>query len=133
MTYEQVYEGITPIPKGRPRFTRTGHTYTPPRTAFYERTIRNMYKGPKFEGAIGMHVIFGMPIPKSTNKADKEKMLAGEIAPISKRSSDLDNMLKAVSDGGNGVMFDDDSQIAYVTAEKAYAEVPYVKVRIWNL
>ena len=131
MTYEQVYEGITPIPKGRPRFTRTGHTYTPPRTAFYERTIRNMYEGPKFEGAIGMHVIFGMPIPKSTKKADKEKMLAGEIAPAKK--PDCDNLLKAVSDAGNGVMFEDDSQIVYVAAEKAYAEVPCVKVRIWNL
>ena len=29
-----------PQGKGRPRFTRTGHAYTPPRTVEYEQRIR---------------------------------------------------------------------------------------------
>jgi hypothetical protein len=38
-----VHDG-EPIPKGRPRTTRTGHTYTPKRTADAESALANQFK-----------------------------------------------------------------------------------------
>ena len=128
--YEDTY-WIEPVPKGRPRFTRSGHAYTPPKTHFYEKGLRELYAGEKFEGAIGISFVFGMPIPKSTSKRTREKMLNGEIHHCKK--GDLDNLVKAATDALNGLAYDDDSQIVYLYAKKRYADEPYVYVKIWEV
>ena len=55
-------------------------------------------------------------------------MLAGEIRPATK--PDLDNVIKAVLDGCNGVAYLDDKQIVELNATARYAETPGVRVVI---
>lgn len=121
---------IEPVPKGRPRFTRFGKVYTPPKTHNYEKVIGEYWKqdtqGFKFERdqAVCVNVVFGLPIPKSTSKRKKEDMLNDIIKHIKK--PDTDNLLKAVLDGLNGIAWADDSQVIRVCASKEYSTEPYV-------
>jgi len=122
-----------PRGKGRPRMTRSGHVYTPSETAAYENLIAlacrdaRGNKGP-FTGPVAMHIHVGKQVPASKSKRTRQAMLAGEIRPATK--PDLDNVIKAVLDGCNGVAYLDDRQIVELTATAHYAESPGVRVVI---
>lgn len=121
-----------PVGKGRPRFTRTGHTYTPEKTRSYEQAVawecRKAMKG-KPPSDLPQHVSVGVSIlpPKSWSKAKRAKALHGEIKP---GKPDIDNFLKSILDGCNGIAFVDDSQVVSVYAVKEYAETEGVRVVI---
>ena len=68
-------------------------------------------------------------IAKSTPKKTREKMLTGELKPIT-RTGDLDNLFKAISDALNGVAYDDDSQIIDATIRKFYGEQAKAEITI---
>lgn len=124
-----------PQPKERPRATVVAgraKIYTPMTTEEYEKRIRaawvRAYGDKPEEGALQVRIHFGMPIPMSATKANKKKMLLKQEFP--KKRPDLDNLIKAVLDGLNGVAYKDDCQIVTILARKFYASVPYVKVKI---
>lgn len=125
---------IDPVAKARPRFTRTGHTYTPSKTKTYEKAIGEYWEqatqGFKFEReqAVCVNVAFGLPIPKSASKRKKEDMINGTIKHTKK--ADVDNLLKAVLDGLNGIAWADDSQVIRVCASKEYSTEPYVYIYV---
>ena len=125
---------ITPVPKARPRFTRYGHTYTPKKTADYEKAIAEYWRqatnGFMYdkEQALIVNLVFGIPIPKSTSKSKTELMANGTIRPTKK--PDVDNLAKAVMDALNGVAWVDDSQVVRVSIYKEYAKEPYVYIYI---
>lgn len=92
----------TPVPKGRPRFTRTGRTYTPARTVAWEQAV----------AAYGL---------VARNKAKITSPLEGRLTVELffaglRANADIDNAAKAVLDGLNGVVFRDDSQVAELRA-----------------
>lgn len=134
MIYFRVNE--EPVAKARPRFTRTGHAYTPKKTNDYEESIRFAFMSqtcermPIYPKGVPLKVqaLFAKSVPKSYTKKKREACLNGDLLPTGK--ADLDNYLKAVLDALNGLAFEDDSQIVMTTAEKIYAEVPYVAVQI---
>jgi len=132
MMIEFVVPG-NPRGKGRPRFSRNGHAYTPAETAAYENLIALACKdargdkGP-FIGPVAMQIHVGKQVPASKPKRTKQAMLAGEIRPATK--PDLDNVIKAVLDGCNGVAYLDDKQIVELNATARYAETPGVRVVI---
>ena len=115
-----------PVGKGRPRFTRTGHTYTPEKTRAYEAAVAWECKLPS---TLPQHVSVEVMVkpPKSWNKTKTKNALGGFIAP---GRPDIDNYLKAVLDGCNGVAFLDDSQVVAIYATKRYAETDGVRVII---
>lgn len=121
-----------PVGKGRPRFTRTGHTYTPEKTRAYEAAVawecRKAMEG-KLPSALPQHVSVEVMVkpPKSWSKTKTKNALGGFIAP---GRPDIDNYLKAVLDGCNGIAFLDDSQVVAVYATKRYAETDGVRVII---
>ena len=125
---------ITPVPKARPRFTRYGHTYTPKKTADYEKAIAEYWRQATHnfqydrKQALIVNLVFGMPIPKSTSKSKTELMANGTIRPTKK--PDVDNLAKAVMDGLNGVAWADDSQVVRVSIYKEYAKEPYVYIYV---
>lgn len=128
--YELFFE-VDPVPKGRPRFTRTGHAYTPKKTSHYEEQIRAIYdlhRGPCFDGPISVKLIFNMPIPKSFTKKVKRQIEEGDFQHTKK--PDIDNLAKAVLDALNGIAFNDDSQIVKLKMEKRYHCCPGVWVQI---
>lgn len=127
-------------PKQRPRvfrnkYTGRTQTITPQATVDYENKVKASFfeacDGEKFflTGAVQMTVNVHVAIAKSTPKKTREKMLTGEIKPIT-RTGDLDNLFKAISDALNGVAYDDDSQIIDATIRKFYGEQAKAEITI---
>lgn len=121
-----------PVGKGRPRFTRSGHAYTPEKTAAYEERVRLYWKvqsGNGFAGGVPLaaSITAFFPLPKSLS-AKKAAALDG--TPHTKKS-DADNVAKAVLDALNGFAYQDDSQIAFLSVRKYQtAGTPRVEVTI---
>jgi Holliday junction resolvase RusA-like endonuclease len=121
-----------PQAKGRPRFTRTGHTYTPKQTALYENWVKlccqqAMEGREPLQGALHLSLMFVMPIPQSYSKRDKAAISEGRKLPAKK--PDIDNLMKCF-DGANGVLWRDDSQIVSITARKVYGDKPRTVVSV---
>ena len=122
---------IEPVAKGRPRFTKRGHTYTPAKTKNYEKIIKAelMARHPdQLEGACHLDMTFVRPIPKSWSKKKKQQAIDHEIRPVTR--PDLDNYEKAVMDAANDVLYKDDSQIVSKHTRKVYGETPKVIIKI---
>lgn len=100
---------------------------TPEKTVLYENLIKNQF----LNCANGFYMEKGKPVtlrivarflpPQSASKKKKQQMLNGEILPLKK--PDMDNIVKVVADALNGVAYHDDTQIALVSAKKAYSDV----------
>lgn len=125
---------ISGIPdgKGRPRFTRRGHAYTPEKTREYEGRVAAAFYNSREKAfqkgtPIVVDVIAKMPIPKSTSKKKRLEMLAREKML---KKPDIDNIVKAVLDGLSGLAFPDDNQVWKIYAYKIYAEEPSTTVLI---
>jgi Holliday junction resolvase RusA-like endonuclease len=123
-----------PRGKGRPRFSKQGHTYTDSETRAYENKIIAYYR--KTLGAfrwpdsafIRIKVTAHYPIPKSATKAAVAGMQAGRILPS--RKPDIDNVLKVVLDALNGIAYKDDSRVVCVEAEKVYSMTPKIVIEM---
>lgn len=120
--------------KQRPRATViNGHArvYTPKDTVMYENLVRYAYQeqvGKKLEGVIEMKCKFFFPIPKSVSKKQRA-LMETEMIPHTKKP-DIDNCVKSVTDGIQGVAFDDDKQIYKIVAEKYYSKTPRVEIEL---
>lgn len=125
---------LEPVAKGRPKFGKNGHAYTPQKTRDYEDAVR-MYarmaiKRP-LAGDLRVTLHFYMPIPKSWSKAKKQRAATGELRPSV--TPDIDNLSKAVLDGlNNGIGYWDDKQIVELHAAKFYG-MPRTIVRLEEL
>lgn len=122
---------IDPVGKGRPRFTRDGHAYTPAKTRSFEERVGIAYsnaRGRMYTGAVMVEAWFCMPIPASWSKKKREDAAAHRIYPMLK--PDIDNLLKALLDGLNGLAYADDKQVVSVICYKQYSERGKIMVRI---
>lgn len=123
-----------PRGKGRPRFAQVGHAYTDDMTAAYENLVKMAWvkEHPvRFGGPVSVCVVANYQIPASKPKKLQARMRSGEIVPTVK--PDLDNVVKAVLDGLNGVAFLDDKQIVKLTATKQYSDDACVLVTVEGL
>jgi Holliday junction resolvase RusA-like endonuclease len=123
--------------KGRPRVNRfSGSVYTPEKTRMKEGIVANFaYAAMKgrapFSGALSVEVTTIMPVPKSWSLKRKAAALSGEEKPAKK--PDIDNCLKLIFDAINTVVFQDDSQIVQLVAEKKYGEKPETIVTVTEI
>lgn len=125
----------TPTAKGRARAKRMGKTgirmYTPTRTASYESVCASVARAvmksrAPLRGPLLVTFFLHMPIPASLS-VKKQVALNGK--PHVKKP-DASNVVKAVEDALNGIVWHDDSQIAHLTARKVYSLEPRVVVRV---
>ena len=108
--------------KQRPRINKqTGRVYTPNATSKYEKLVKKCYGDRHFfdEQYISVKITFKFTILKSYTKAEYYEALVGDIRP---KKADIDNYIKSVLDGLNGVAFTDDRYICHLEAEKIYTE-----------
>ena len=125
-----------PQGKGRARaFVRAGHVghYTPEKTRSYESMIRGaamdaMAGRAPFDVPVETTVAAVFDVPASWSRKKREAALAGTLKPGKK--PDLDNILKAVVDACNGVIFRDDALIVRGTYSKVYGPAPGVWVEV---
>ena len=113
-----------PVGKGRPRMSvRGGHAmaYTPEKTVRYENLVRTMFVN-AYPDAVPLDVPVKVivdaefPIPKSWSKKKRNDAFYVTKKP------DIDNVIKSVFDGLNGVAWTDDSLVAVLEASKRYTE-----------
>ena len=111
-----------PISKSRPRFTKQGYTYTDKKTFNHEKTVRTMGKAimkgdPPTKDQLELDIAFVFEKPKSWSLKKRTEKLG---TPHGVRP-DLDNLVKII-DALNNVVFEDDCQVARITALKMWGE-----------
>ena len=79
-------------------------------------------------GAVELRLGFCFSVPKSYSKKKTDEALNGILKHTKK--PDLDNLIKAVKDALNGIVWHDDSQVFLVTAEKIYVSRPRIFIEI---
>lgn len=128
-----------PVPKGRARsFVRNGKIghFTPKETVIYENAVKlaaskAMNSLPPFTGPASLNVNVYIKIPESWSLTKKAEANGGLIRPTSR--PDLDNILKSIKDGMNGIVWKDDSQVVQVLASKWYSDIACVRVSAGEL
>jgi Holliday junction resolvase RusA-like endonuclease len=133
----QLSAAIRPMPKARPRFARINgkvRLYTPKSTTTYEREIAimahlQMEHRPPLEVPCKLLLEATFVPPKSLSKA-KRAAVFNQPCPIKK---DGDNLLKAVKDALNGVVYVDDRFVTDSQVIKRYGNYDHLKVTVWEL
>jgi Holliday junction resolvase RusA-like endonuclease len=128
-----------PVAKGRARHARRGKivtTFTPPETERYENLVKmaarqGMGMREPFGGPIRLILNIDLPIPGGWSMK-RQTMAAGALIGATKKP-DVSNVLKAVEDGMNGVVYADDSQIVDLWVSKRYSRAPGVRVEAVEL
>jgi Holliday junction resolvase RusA-like endonuclease len=127
-----------PQGKGRAKVVKIGgftRMATPQKTVAYEGLIalaaKQAMAGPPWDGACVIEVDAVFAMPKSMPKKHRADALAGKMRPTKK--PDGDNVLKAVCDGINGVVWADDVQAVDQRVTKRYGETPGLFVRVSRL
>ena len=128
----------SPIGQGRPKFsTINGHAkaYDPEKSRNYKAYVRMLatqaMKENDFEminGPCAIKIWAYFDVPKSKSKKFKEAALASKERPTKK--PDADNIVKAILDALNGLMYKDDSCIVELSCVKYYSDVPRVEVYV---
>jgi Holliday junction resolvase RusA-like endonuclease len=97
-----------PVGKGRPRFTRNGHAYTPRDTRVYEDLVAWCVRAkhlPRLTGPLRLEAFF-----------------------YCTRHPDLDNLVKALLDGcQRGGALINDNQVEEIIAVRLQSEIPRVE------
>lgn len=114
-----------PQPKERPRFGKNGKPFTPKKTKSYESRVayyaaQAMHPLKPIEGAVSMTIRCDIIAPISWSDKKRKSAVDGKIKPTTR--PDIDNYLKAVLDGCNGVVYLDDNQVTSVYITKRYVE-----------
>jgi Holliday junction resolvase RusA-like endonuclease len=120
-----------PVPQGRPRaraFQHQGATrvsvYDPATSRDWKRTVLAQVLPQKpaapVEGPLVMALTFFLPRPKTLPRREHFHV----------KRPDCSNLLKAVEDALNGIVYRDDSQIVKLDIVKEYSPAPGVQIRI---
>ncbi len=127
-----------PVAKARPRFGRSRRgfpvAYTPAATTNYEAWVKHcavqtMAAAAPIEGPLQLRVTFFLEIPQSWPEWKRDAAAMGQVFPTGK--PDTDNFLKAILDGGNGILWRDDSQLVLIEASKLYADDGKPRTFVW--
>jgi Holliday junction resolvase RusA-like endonuclease len=125
-----------PVPTGRGRTVIAGgraHVFTPARTRDYANLVKlaatEAMKGrPPLATAVQVRIEVRLPIPASMSSRNRVSALRGILLPA--KRPDLDNCIKAATDGLKGIVLVDDAMICRLAASKCYSTVPGVRVEV---
>jgi len=99
--------------------------------SYYNWQIQSQWIGKNaLTGPVLLHILFEMPIPKSTSKARLNQMLEGSIYHICK--PDVSNLIKFIEDRLQPTIIENDSQVVTIFAQKKYSLNPKTTVQIYD-
>lgn len=135
MTIRLFITGL-PVAKGRGRAVMTGkgiRVFTPQKTRSFEADVRQMARAemgdrPPIEGPIELRIRAVFPVPQSWPGWKRDLALRGDVLHTAR--PDLDNLMKAIKDALNGIVWRDDGQVCFSEAVKHYGERPAVIVTV---
>lgn len=128
-----------PVGKGRAKIVKIGgfsRMATPKKTVSYEGLVAHaaqqaMAGRPLFDVPVTVAMRIECQVPASWSAKKQRMALAGEIRPGTK--PDADNVIKAIFDGLNAVLWRDDALVCELHMRKLYAAVPCVRVEVWPI
>lgn len=129
---------IEPVSQLRPRASSRGgrvRLYDTPKVKQFKSILHNLvteqYKKPPLTGALSVSLLFYRPVQRSLSNVERQRRLSNEHKAVVK--PDVDNYIKSTLDALNGVLWDDDSQIVKLTAEKRYSENGKIVITVTQL
>ena len=131
MTFQVIFSVYgDPVPKKRPRFTKTGRTYTPKETMTYEAEVAKIAKAAMgttepLETPVAAYIYINYAVPPSYSNKRREACLKGSERP---RRADIDNTAKSILDACNGIVYLDDVQVVSLHVTKRYDTIASVHV-----
>ena len=127
-----------PKGKDRPQFNRqSGTVFTPAPTKHYEQAVQSAYLNTagtymaEADQPMAIYVRAFFEIPASDTKKKKERKLRGFLKPTKK--PDVDNILKIIMDGLNGLAYVDDKQVVDAQVKKRFSSEPRVEVTLMEV
>ena len=82
-------------------------------------------------GAVSIKIMFRFAPPASWSNKRRQAVIAARAPKITK--PDLDNLVKAVTDAMNAVVYDDDNRIYSIEACKIYGPVDDIGIEIHSV
>lgn len=142
MKYEITYRGKVQAqqrPRGRAMTGKNGktfvHMYDPQQSSDFKGKLHilsllelDKVGGEPIAEACKVKLTVFMPIPESYSKKKKEQIFLGLLYPT--RKPDVDNLLKSVLDGVNGVLLKDDRFVVEAQVCKRYADHEGLALRL---
>ena len=125
---------MRPVGKGRPRFTRSLHPYTPRATREAEKVVayyarKAMKDRTQAVGvSLALDVEFVYEPPKSWSKKKREEAINLQLSRRAK--PDCDNLEKLCADAMNGIVYADDSQIVETHVCKYYGPKDLIRINV---
>lgn len=110
---------INVVPLARQRITKTGHCFNPRQNTDFRKLIQAKL----MDNLPSNFIMFSEPVAVVVE-------VYKTTQPTYKRFGDIDNLIKAVFDAFNGLIWVDDSQVVKVHAYKSYAEKNKLIVKI---
>ena len=112
---------------------RGGFSYTPTHVRRYQDWVKvcasqAMQGRTLLEGPLCLSAWFVLPVSSSWPAWKQDAALQGLVMPTAR--PDLDNMVKAIEDACNLVVWKDDAQIVEMQTNKAFGEKPRVDVHV---
>lgn len=134
---------IDPKPQSRPRFTRRGHAYELADMKDYKAKIKNaLLKQARRDGltvystdinkkvSLLNDIAFFIYPPKRIKDIKKNANRLKSETIRHNTKPDLDNLVKAIWDSCNKVLFKDDGMISDLSAKKRYSLNPRIEFEI---
>lgn len=116
--------------KERPYVVRSGsHVFTPAATARYENLVKLLALEAgitPIDGPVHIVISVFVSVRQSWSKRKQNDYLGGPAAV----KPDLDNVIKSIMDGLNGVGYADDKQVAAVTAMRTWGNQDSVSITL---
>lgn len=127
-----VIEG-EPVAKATPAYNRWGGTYgkSAKKQKEYEKLIADslMDQGAEYtEKAIFVKIRIYKSYLKSWTKKQLKDAKEGRLLAV--KRPDVDNYVKSIMDGAEGILFKDDSQMVHLDATKEYDEPARVEIEV---
>lgn len=124
-----------PVPQGRPRSSIKGgrvHVRDTDKSRDYKNLVswsaKSQYKGKPLEKELKVFIDIYRPNQKKVSNKQRILREKGHVRPIVR--PDIDNYIKSVFDGLDGIVWIDDAQVVSLVAEKFYSDNPRVEIDI---
>lgn len=129
---------IVPVPQKRPRAAIVNGRvvmYDHPDCKKYKAALAELFKAqmgnkPPMTYPVDVYICLTLQIPKSWSRQSREAAATEKIMPDTRRTGDIDNLIKPVLDAANGVIWQDDCQVVAMGATKKYGPTPRVELQV---
>lgn len=111
--------------------------YQPEKTRNFKSDVKQfasavMGNEPPTDETCAIDMLFVFQAPKSLKARDRKLIESGELLVYDRINKDLDNLMKSVCDGLQGVVVRDDKQFVDATISKRIGNRPRTEVRIYT-